>query len=220
MYPRLLTALLSIFLFSISVKADNLITSGSATLTPFNPITRMSFSGSGFSVSATGDGFGGSGFLPCMSGCTAGSTLTLSANSGFWGFSDVTGSMTINGTVFRFVSQPTPTLANIVGSGSLGFIGGSVVIPITNDPFVTLTAPFSLSGFSSLGGSALDGRVGLAFMGSGTGTLTLRNLGNGQFIATNITYTFEPVPEPATVILLSSGLIGITALYRRRRDRK
>lgn len=221
MYPRLLTASLTVLLFSISVNADNLITGGSATLTPFNPITQMQFSGSGFGVSARGDGFGGGGFLPCMFGCNAGNMLTLSANTGFWGFSDVTGSMTINGILYSFVSQTSPTLPNVVGSGGMAFIGDSVVVPFSNDPFVTLSGSFSLTAFSGLQGSAVNGSVGLAFTGSGTGTLTLRNLGNGQFIATDVTYTFvQPTPEPATMILISTGLVGITALYRRRSDRK
>lgn len=217
MYRQLILASLALIVLSVPARADNVITSGTITLTPTRPITQMSFSGSGFSVAAFGDGFGGSGFVPCMFGCSAGSSLTLSASTGFWGFSDVSGSMIINGVTFTFVNQPVPTLPQVVGSGIISFAGGSVDIPFSDDPLVTLSAPFSItSGF--LAGNAINGSVALDLSGSGIGTLTLSNLGNGQYVATGLTYTFQPVPEPATLILLASGLTGIAVRYRKRKN--
>ena len=219
MYRRLILASLALIMLSVPARADNVITSGSVTLTPFNPITHMSFSGSGFSVSATGDGFGGGGFFPCMFGCSAGANLTFSAFTGAWGPTDLSGSMSINGMPFTFVSQFAPTtLPQLSGTGSISFAGGSVVVPFSDDPFVTLSASFSVTS-GNLGGTAINGVVGLNFSGSGIGTLTLRNLGNNQYIATGITYSFqpEPVPEPATLILLTSGLVGVAVRYRKRK---
>ena len=221
MYRQFVLGLFAMILLSVPVRADNVITAGFATLTPFNPITQMQFSGSGFSVSARGDGFGGGGFVPCMGGCTAGANLTLSANTGFWAFSDVSGSMFVNGTLYTFVFQAAPTLPQVVGSGSMAFSGGGVVVPLSDDPFVTLSAPFTVTG--SLTGSAVNGQISLGFAGSGIGTLTLRNLGNGQYIATGVTYSFQPVaeevPEPTTLLLFTTGLVGVAVRYRNRRHR-
>ena len=217
MYRQLILASLALIVLSVPARADN-VTSGTITLFPTRPITQMNISGSGFSVAAFGDGTGGGGFIPCMFGCSAGSSLTLSGATGFWAFSDVSGTMTINGVTFTFVNQLTPTLPQVTGSGSISFAGGSVDIPFSDDPLVRLSAPFSITS-GSLSGRAINGSVGLNFSGFGIGTLTLSNQGNGRYVATGLTYTFqpEPVPEPATVILLASGLTGIAVRYRKRK---
>ena len=216
MYRQLVLAFFAIILLSVPARAVNVvITSGSATLIPFDPDTIMQFSGSGFGVSARGDGFGGSGFFACIRGCRAGEILALSGDTGFWGFTDLSGSVGVNGTVFVFVSKTSPTSPEVVGSGSISFAGGSVVVPFGNDAFVTLSTPFSVTN-GSLTGSAIGGGFGLNFTGSGIATLTLRNLGNGQYTATGIVYLFQPVPEPATLILVTTGLVGVAIRYRNR----
>ena len=221
MYRRLILTFFVIMLLSVSARAD-VITTGIATVTnSFGAqITVMRFEGDGFRVAARGESFAGGGFIPCMFGCSAGSTLTLSAQSGFWTFGDVSGSMRVNDTLFTFVFPSVPffpMLPQVVGTGSMGFGGGSVDIPITDDPFVTLTAPFSAGG--SLRGQASNGQVLFSFSGSGVASLNLRNLGNGQFTATSISYSFVEVPEPTTLLLLTTGLIGGAVRYRHRRHR-
>jgi len=59
----------------------------------------------------------------------------------------------------------------------------------------------------------------LQFVGGGTAFVELRNLGNGQYRAASVGYSFAAIqtPEPATLILFGSGVLGIIgARYRKR----
>ena len=117
-------------LLSVSARAD-VITTGIVTLT--NPlgvqITVMRFEGDGFRVAARGESFAGGGSVPCMFGCSAGSTVSVSAQSGFWTFSDVSGSMNVNGTLFSFVFPSVPFFPYVAISrwyGKYGLVGGAL----------------------------------------------------------------------------------------------
>ena len=54
----------------------------------------------------------------------------------------------------------------------------------------------------------------------GTGTITLNPLPIGNSSHIDISGTVTTIPEPATVLLLSSGLAGVGAAVRRRRKAK
>ena len=48
--------------------------------------------------------------------------------------------------------------------------------------------------------------------------VTLASLGGDFFITqSDLTITYEPVPEPSTILLLACGLLGIGCFARRRR---
>ena len=87
-----------------------------------------------------------------------------------------------------------------------------------NGPFSDFRRPFTFAG--QLSGYASADRIGtpvfdLALTGSGTARLSMA-LENGRYSFSSLDYTFEaaPVPEPATLLLVSAG----AALMWRRRQ--
>jgi hypothetical protein len=150
----------------------------------------MRFSGADFRVNAAAGNLVGIGFAPCVVGagdfCAAGQVFTLRAFSGQWDFSDLGGTMTIDGTQYIFTNQLFPTLPFVAGIGSMGFIGGNVMIPFSDAPTIILKTPFSGGGFLSGRARDLVFSVGLGNLsrGSGIGTLVLHreDLFDGQHI--------------------------------------
>lgn len=195
-------SLFFVLLVSFSVtKADNAVfTSGTAIATGVSGLARFSFNASGPGSSM----FGATnsltaGTVPCF--CQGGQTTTLSAGTNLMLPSDWSGSLVHNGTVY----------SSAQGQSFITFSTPSIVIPMTGDSTLAITSPFSMAGNLFIPSQSLS----VGFGGSGMATMNLRLTNPNTYALVNVTYTFAaPMPEPVTIILLSSGVLGL-ALRKR-----
>jgi len=214
---------LTLLLCPQQVHAENIvITSGHVTIggTPAsrNAWRAISFNFAGNGFAATGglsDG-GPQGIMsPCASEpCQPGATVFPNSTT----FLDGAGQATFNNT-----TMPVSWFSR---DSTLLFSGPGVVIPNSMASTLVLTTTFNMTGTVFI--HSLIDQIPVMFSttvtGSGIATLTLQlydpNLGPGGYILSSVRYDFEPVPEPATLLLLSSGLGGLAMRYRRRRNKK
>lgn len=209
-----------------TVQADPITVTGTATSVPgviFGPSIVFNLTGQGFSANVSDDGgidrFMHFGFWPCT--IQAGSVNPCTtANAGYSSQSDLRGPFTINGQNFN---------ASVTDSLNFQLTSPVFVIPadLLDDGAVLITAPFSFLGSAST-------LIGVTIQLEGEGTvrllLTRQTVGDitGLFFA-RADYTFgqtvegvtiESVPEPATLLLLFSGLAGVAARVRQRSRRR
>jgi hypothetical protein len=175
-------------------------------------------------IQIVGQNFGYFGAVPnqtvlpfASSPFPAGTTRSL---GGTQSFGDV-GSLCFNGTCF---SQNGVAGPEFVG-GSFMFGAGTFTFPQFGDTppaTLTFTVPFTVTG--TLNGQKIsdpNNPVHLLVVGQGEMTFTYSTFvlnGGTHYIFRRAEGTFtDPTPEPATLLLLSTGLAGAAAARRRRR---
>lgn len=152
-------------------------------------------------------------YLQChVPECHPGTTVNLEAH---WDGLDVPGTATIHGTTVR-VGSLDPTFGGVIAD-----FRGSLTIPSAFTAGA-VSAPFTFTGlFQYPETPTITHRFPL--FGSGTATLTFApyQASPGALLMTDVRYEFSDVaatPEPASMLLIGTGLAGVLAARRRRRD--
>lgn len=208
-----------------SAQADPIVLSGSATVTNVAPNVKAAVNINGSNATTTfaanvtaGPGLFG---LRVCSESTAGTTNGCTTAGLGWtsSGSDIGGTVTVNGTNFS---------AGVINQLALNFGAFTFTIPpeLLSANAFKITAPFTFTGlFSS---PSLSEVLDLTGQGTVTVFLSRRTVGMAPGIYLDqAIYTFGPtvegitveaVPEPATMILLLSGLAGTALRFRKRRS--
>jgi hypothetical protein len=178
-------------------------------------------SGDGFTFSGTGGALTGGNFQPPLEcgvpDCRAGTAIDLKA---LWSDTDLPGSATYQGETFTHV-----------GSSS----NGNDISSMTVDWTGTLTLPADFAGGMATAPLLFNGTFGysniarpglppapLQLFGTGTAALTFTPWEDypGAFRLQSVAYTFDSpaaTPEPASLLLMGTGILGLAAERRRRR---
>ena len=207
--------------------ADPIVVSGNAVVVNgpiFGPTIGFNLTGQNFSASLNYNNDPASimhfGIWPCSRTGVGLQGPCTTANNGYTGQSELLGPFTFNGQDFQ---------ASVINAVNVQLTSPTFVIPpeFLDDAAVVVIAPFGFVGSISI---AQTGEL-IELEGQGTVRLLLTRQTIGSItglVLERADYTFgstvegvtvESVPEPATLVLLFTGLAGVAARVRQRSRR-